>query len=342
MDISEQASEIAGRIRDSWDRISFEKAGDSWNLIGPDGDVLTGISFSSTASDAEERTVAAVDGSSAVVLDAGSFLIGAVRVATVVYDTPSSFSEPEVSETEIIFLDRENYRDIYSSEYEAAYGIAPPSVPDSFADIIQRIRSMREMRAASSLMRSVGPGGILMTDGALKADVDTPDEFFRSLAGEVDDLGVTLLGISKRSALSFARLPLMALLRRKGAELFPDSEWCCYLGESSLTTEHQLGAIHLARLNRLSDYVFRIDAYPEDRLLPESGVLAMLSRYSADPSYLGYPFPLAQVHNASIIRRSEAALLAHRIEEEAVARGMSPGEWEGLFMNFHDVLDRGV
>ncbi len=344
MSIEEQVPEFVASIVDSWNSIRFEEKGGLWNLHGPAGESLTGIRFFSyeRATGKNLPSVAAVDGSSVVILDAGSFLVGAVRVASVVYKSPLEAVEPAVSDTDVIFLSRENYEEIYTEEYTAAYGSQPPSVPDSFGDIVQRIRSMREMRTAVSALKSLKEGDILLTDGALKADVDTPDDFFKRLGKDARKRGVVLLGVSKKSGLSFGHFPLLALLRRQGSKLFPESEWACSLAGSSLKLEHQLGAVYLVRFSPLSSYVFRVDSYPEDALLPEHALLSALSLYCRDPAYLGYPFPLAQVHNASIIRMDDADAISHRIEEAAITGGISAEDWEAMFMDFHNVLDRGV
>lgn len=343
MNIEQQALEIAAEIRDSWGGLEFTSHGSKWSLRGPGGSVLDNISFSRYMVSEPDKypALAAVDGSSVVILDAGSFLIGAVRVATVLYNSPFEPADAVVSDTDIIFLSQKNHKKTYKREYLRAYGVEPPSVPDSFGDIIQRIRSMREMRAAVELMSSLKRGDIMLMDGALKADIDTPDEFYKKLEQRVADSEITLLGISKKSSLSLGHLPLAAVLKKKGMELFPDEEWFCPLYES-IRPDHQLGGIYLARMEGLSDYVFRVDAYPEDTPSVDPTVFSLLSLYSKDPTYLGYPFPLAHVHNASIIRRSDAEALAYRIEESAVSGGIKPADWAGMFMNFHDVLDRGL
>lgn len=346
MDISGQIQEIAGKIMASWNAVEFRKDGDKWNLSSPAGNELRGIIFSdySRTRASREPMVAAVDGSSSIILDAGSFLVGAVRVASVSYRSPLESVEPDVSDMEIFYITHENYREIYTKEYTDTYG-APPEpevIPESFGDIVQRIRSMREIKTAHSLIKTMEEGDIIMTDGALKADIDTPKAFLQKLGDESLARGVTLLGVSKRSGLSFGHLPLMSLLRKKAVDLFPDREWLCSLHGSSLITENQLGSINLVSFNRLSDYVFRVDAYPGDALTARPEVLSVLSAFSEDPGYLGYPFPLAQVHNASIIRRQEADALGYQIQEAGLAAGLSLTDWEALFMDFHDVLDRGV
>jgi len=346
MDISGQIQEIAGKIMASWNAVEFRKDGNKWNLSSHDGNELRGIFFTdySRARTSRQPTVAAVDGSSSIILDAGSFLIGAVRVASVKYRSPLETVEPYVSDMEIFYITHENYREIYRREYTDTYGSPPDPgfIPESFGDIVQRIRSMREIKTADSIIKTMEEGDIIMMDGALKADIDTPKAFLQKLGDESLTRGVTLLGVSKRSGLSFGHLPLMSLLRKKGSELFPNREWLCSLQESSLITENQLGSINLVSFNQLSDYVFRVDAYPCDALTRRPEVLSVLSRFSEDPGYLGYPFPLAQVHNASIIRKQEADAVAYRIQEAGLAAGLSLTDWEALFMDFHDVLDRGV
>ena len=343
MNLERQASDIASDIIKSWNSLEFTENGGKWSLKSADGSVINGLTFSDyhVQVPKEYPTIAAVDGSSVVVLDAGSFLIGATRVATVCYRSPHEPVDAAVSDMDVIFLNHENRKEIYAEEYEKTYGSVPPSVPDNLGDIIQRIRSMREMAAAIELMGSLKRGDILLMDGALKADIDTPDEFYKRLEEKVAEREITLLGISKKSSLSLGHLPLLAVLKRKGMELFPDKEWFCPLYRS-VRPDHQLGGIYLARLEGLSDYVFRVDAYPEDTPSVDPVIFSLLSLYSKDPAYLGYPFPLAQVHNASIIRRSEAEALAYRIEEEAISHGVRPKDWYAMFMNFHDVLDRGV
>jgi len=93
-----------------------------------------------------------------------------------------------------------------------------------------------------------------------------------------------------------------------------------------------------ARLAPTASHAFRIDV--ARGLEPAESVLGRLAGLSADPAFVGYPYPLARAHQAARVTGYDVADVRRDFRDALSRRGMSEEDVEVLFQDFHEVLNR--
>ena len=131
--------------------------------------------------------------------------------------------------------------------------------------------------------------------------------------------------------------PLIPAVQMLGDEKLPESKWY-YPLETASYGEKLFGKIYLAKLHSRSSYIFRIDLSLPEGVKPEEA-FGKLAYYADDPTYVGYPYPLARVHNDVAFSRAEVSDLKAMLRAGALENGMNPKEWQLTFQDFHEILD---
>ncbi len=281
----------------------------------------------------------ATDGGSAVLLDAGSFIVAAVRVGKASYlgRERQRASEPE---THLLYLSAADLEAAYSIMFGKTVGGEPPDMPRGLDEAVGRIRTLLEWKAVEdALLEGMQPGSVLAFDGALWAGIRGIGPMLSRIADKAGRDSIMLCGISKRSMLTRGSKPLIPIIQMAGDNVLPDQNWV-YPVRISGYSEKLFGQVNVAKLHPRSRYVFRTDlSLPKG--VNTGQALGMLSFHSNDPAYVGYPYPLARVHNDVAFSRSEVEDLRNLLRSEALRRGMDPKEWQLTFQDFHEVLDSG-
>ena len=83
---------------------------------------------------------------------------------------------------------------------------------------------------------------------------------------------------------------------------------------------------------------FRID-YKRADWTPADEVFGHLVAYADDASVPGYPYPLLAAHNQIRLTPAEITELRYMLQNRAIVEGLSQGDWELLFSDFHEALD---
>ncbi len=149
---------------------------------------------------------------------------------------------------------------------------------------LDSIREEDELKMTEKLAGEL-EDGIFLIDGVLP-DIELP---------------AAAIGISKSTSRSLNGYPLTPFIMRKGKELFPDKPWC-YSSEAGI----------FALFHPLSKYLFRL----EFSLDGARSLLKELLRYCNDPIYLGYPYPLALIHNDVAITYEIMADILYSLQRE--------------------------
>jgi hypothetical protein len=104
------------------------------------------------------------------------------------------------------------------------------------------------------------------------------------------DRGVTMVGVTKHTSLSWGGAPLLGVLEGLAAsELEPRSMWWAPVGRSSPSAGPGVQVV-VARLDPDARFAFRIDL-PGDVDAPTA--LSSLSALCDDAAFPGYPYPLS-------------------------------------------------
>lgn len=258
---------------------------------------------------------AAVDGSSAVLVDNGSAWVVAYRAAAV----PWPGARPVESAPQVAAALPAEAQAQADDAYARA-GLPSPAVrtADAFADAL---RSLSEHEAGLAAVASLPAGGLLLVDGAFYGLPAEADAAMARLAEACRVRGVHLAGVAKRSGIEGSGIPLVPALLAEAATRGIEGPWAVEAGPG----------VHVAKLHRAAQHAFRVDGDP--------ALLPLLAAMADDAVYAGYPYPLAKAHNLVALTGSHVRDLQARLDLELLRRGRAT---VGLARDFHDVLDANV
>ena len=297
----------------------------------PDGFPLTPMA------PAEPGTVWAVDGGSAVLADGRSFQVAAYRAARVRFAsgaTTLSESPPLV----VRALSRDEMEGIYRDQLELMETAPAERMPD----IPRPVDFLRECAEWQEVRRTVAeaqPGDLVLVDGSLHGGPLIPAGFVPQIHREATERGVCLAGVVKASTLFWGRnAPLVGLLKRRGDRELGLVPWTALISTDPSFARLYPGDIFVAHLAPTAPHAFRVDVARGPAGAPE--VLARLAGASADPAFVGYPYPLARAHQAARVSGYAATDLRRSFRDALSRRGMAEDDIETLFQDFHEVLNR--
>ena len=164
------------------------------------------------------------------------------------------------------------------------------------------------------------------------------EQMLERIVRKAKDGGIILCGISKRSMLTHKGHPLIPKVQIVGDDFHERKAWFLPLEIGSGYAEKEFGRVYVAKLHPYTNHAFRIDlALPEG--IGEAEAMGKLAALSNDPTYVGYPYPLARVHNDVAFDRSEVEEMRHLLRNLALEKGMDQKKWHLTFQEFHEVLD---
>ncbi|HIG63111.1 MAG TPA: hypothetical protein EYG25_00095 [Candidatus Poseidoniales archaeon] len=295
------------------------------------GSVAPGAEFAELAPEVPPALVAAVDGSSRMLLDGGAFAVVALRAGRVVVRDAEEVLEREAP-LEVRLLEADTFADKWSECYREATGRLPSEQPPDLQAALEWLRELAETEAALAALEALAiagaPGSLLLLDGALTSPHAPARDALRLVLDRADAAGVTVAAVAKRSSLARDGAPVLPALMRDS----PDGCWRTALDCDSL------GKSGAVRLNPASEWAFRLDVAGGDY----GTVAASLVALARDAVYPGYPWPLAQAHNLVLIDGDLTDALRQALQGAALEQGLAPGAWDVLFSDYHEVLDRSV
>lgn len=300
---------------------------------------LDELSFHIIKEEEPPGKVVAVDGGSATVVKGRSFLIGIYRVGAVIYQKGKRIDQ-RIIPLKLEIISQANLHQVYISAFWKLTGEEPSEAP-GIEKMLDRLRLFSEWRMAQELLEELERGDILLIDGSLKASIAPPYNFLIQFTQKAMNKGVHLIGVSKTSTLYWGdKAPLIPAVMKRGERFHPNSKWFCQLSDEQLhtTTSSYFGKIYVAKLKASSDFGFRIDVNRYDPV-DENLIFSYLSHLSSDPAFLGYPYPLAAVHNLSRITLSEIEDIRYKLQSKGFEKGISIADWDLLFTDFHEILN---
>lgn len=254
---------------------------------------------------------AAVDGSHAVLADTGSTWLVAVRAAGIGW--PGAAPPPPMR---VLAASADTAQaDIDAAFHQRGLPSPPVRSAEGFAEAH---RALSELDAATQAIHALPEGGLLLVDGALTQLPEPAQALADRILDRATASGIHVAGLSKRSGLAVRGVPLVPAIDAAGREGLPGASWWSPIPGNTAV---------VARLHGRGPHAFRVDA--------ETAVLPWLADLSRDAVYLGYPYPLAKVHNLVAISHKEARRLRERVE-----RGL--GRDAQHLQDFHAILDRNA
>ncbi|MFQ6003776.1 MAG: DNA double-strand break repair nuclease NurA [Candidatus Zixiibacteriota bacterium] len=300
---------------------------------------LNELSFKRIQERKLDGKVGAVDGGSATVVKGRSFLIGIYRSGSVIFHNGKRIKQKTLP-LKLEIISQADISKRYSSAYRDLTGEEPSEAP-GIEKMLDRLRLFSEWKLARGLLDELKEGDMLLIDGSLKASIAPPHNFLLKITQKAKERGIHLVGVTKTSTLYWGdRSPLIPAVVKIGERFCPDSKWFCQLSKEELHTKSMsyFGTIYVAKLKTSSDFAFRVDVNRFDQVDPTI-VFSFLSNLSGDPAFLGYPYPLAAVHNFARITKGEVEDIRYRLQSKALEKGISTADWDLLFTDFHEVLN---
>ncbi len=302
---------------------------------------ITKDSFHTYEPSEDKFKVGTVDGGSQRVLNGGSFIVGAYRAGALVFLGEQLVSNTPPPTVKIQSISFSNRKELYSESFQNLIGEPPNDYPRELMLVLQRLRAFEEWSVAQQLIDQLDCGDIILVDGSLKASINKQDILFQRIMERALKKGIHFVGISKRSTLRFNHAPLMRFIKQRGEQLFGKKQiWFCEIpdekGHSQL-----FGNRYIVKFHPKAAFVFRTDINRLDEVEP-AVIFGKIAQYCSDATYLGYPYPLAHIHNNVVINRALTEDIAYRLEAIAFEHGVSGYNWDLLFQNFHEILDKNV
>ena len=270
----------------------------------------------------------AVDGGQALVADARCLQVYATRAARVCW-----------AGGEAVVEDQGELRAWLVGLGESATALSHLGAPvpaDSVVDV-NLLREWGEWSAASECVSAATPGGMVLIDGDLAPDWRISPDWLPGVFDEADDRGVTVVGVTKHTSLSWGGAPLLGVLERMAVDLLgPDAMWWAPVARTSPSVGPGVMVV-VARLDPDARFAFRIDlpGYVDPEV-----ALPALSAISDDAAFPGYPYPLSSVDRLAACGSWVRTDMWSQIESLLGLAGVDPNVTERAFADRHRLMER--
>jgi len=294
----------------------------------------------------QEGTVAAVDGSNAMLLDAGCIAVALLRAAVCGYSRGSRRFR-SVTPLRLVSLGQEARDGSFASLYRECFGSDPEATvrddePERTAAVM---RDTLEYWVALRTADRLGRGDLLVLDGALRVSHASHEPVLVQLIRTCAKKGIHLCAVTKRTAITWGGgLPLVpaALSLAKSHSLTPP--WVLRIREEGLDLtpyrQWRHGATCVAALHPRSPLAFKIEV-PEpadDAALTQT--VSLLAGWADDGRVTGYPYPLLDAHRTARIPADALRQAKYDLLAGIGHSGSDPGRINALFGDLHDEFAR--
>ncbi|MDD1657680.1 MAG: DNA double-strand break repair nuclease NurA [Methanomicrobiales archaeon] len=294
----------------------------------------------------QEGTVAAVDGSNAVVVESGSFSIAAVRAAACGFsDGARAFRS--VTPLRLATLGREAQDRSFADLYQECFGAEPETRlsdedPDRAAAVL---RDTLEYWVALQAAERLSAGNLLVLDGALRVSHASHDPVLVRLMKTCAKRRVHLVAVTKRTAATWGGgFPLVPAAVALAASLSIPPPWVLPMDESRLDTtrfsQWKHGALCIAALHPRSPLAFKIEVPAPADQAEVRRIVSLLAGWSDDGRVTGYPYPLLDVHRTARIRADAVQQVKNDLMAGMGGAGLDLSRFRNLFGDYHGELER--
>ena len=288
-------------------------------------------------SSVDAGTIWAIDGGSTVVADGRSFQVAAYRVARVRFADGVTDAVESPPLTVRAVAGREMGR-LATEILTRLCGAEPERLPD----LPRPVDALREWAEWSEILRTVHGaerGDLVLVDGSLHGGPLVPPAVVRRVHDASTARGVGLAGVVKASTLFWGRsAPLVSLLKRRGDREVGPVRWAARISTDPRFGRLYPGEIFVGHLAPTAPHAFRVDVARGP--IDAGEVLGRLAAVSDDAAFVGYPYPLARVHQAARVTGYAVVDVRRAFRGTLSRRGMSEDDIETLFQDFHEILNR--
>jgi hypothetical protein len=294
----------------------------------------------------QDGTIAAIDGSNAMLLDSGCMQVALLRAAACGFsDGTRQFRS--VTPIRPVTLGQEARDGSFSGLYHECFGTDPEATvrDDEPARTAGIMRDTLEYRAALTTAERLGRGDLLVLDGALRVTHASHEPVLLRLIRTCAKRGIHLCAVTKRTAITWGGgLPLVpaALSLAKSYSTAPP--WVLRVGNDGLDVtpyrQWRHGVPCVAALHPGSPLAFKIEV-PEptgDDALGE--IISRLAGWSDDGRVTGYPYPLLDAHRSARIPADALQKVRNDLLAGMGRSGFDARRFQDLFGDLHDEFAR--
>jgi len=294
----------------------------------------------------QDGTLAAVDGSNAMLLDAGFLAVALLRAAVCGFSSGAR-SFRSVTPVRLATLGQEERDRSFSGLYRECFGTDPDSgirddEPERSAGIM---RDTLEYWVALQAAERLGRGDLLVLDGALRVTHASHEPVLLRLARTCAKKGIRLCAVTKRTSVTWGGgLPLVpaALALARASGITPP--WVLRIKEEGLDVtpyrQWRHGIPCIAALHPRSGLAFKIEV-PGPTGDDELGeMVSRLAGWSDDGRVTGYPYPLLDAHRTARIPADAVGQVKNDLLSGMARSGLDPRNARGLFGDLHDEFAR--
>ncbi|MGQ0743674.1 MAG: DNA double-strand break repair nuclease NurA [Acidimicrobiales bacterium] len=320
----EGLAEVASRLA-----VLLRGEGEVVARMGADGLVAEdNVAVRALARSQPPPQVWAVDGGQALVADARCLSVHATRAARVCF-ADGGCRVQDLGTLAVRLLGGGE-----DSRVALALGLDPATAVDA-----NLLRDHAEWEAVATCVEEAEPGSMVLIDGDLQADWRVAPAVLAIRAQRAAALGVTLVGVVKRSALARRGAPLIGQLETEAEELLgPRARWWVPVARSIEGAPFARRVV-VARLDPDSRYAFRIDLPMADDDRCE-GWLGQLSAVCDDAAFPGYPYPLTVADRLAACPTWVRADAGWELDNLLAAAGVPLATRDRAFADRHALMER--
>ncbi|RXE55070.1 hypothetical protein ABH15_12585 [Methanoculleus taiwanensis] len=296
-----------------------------------------------------EGTVCAVDGSNALLLDAGSFSAAVVRASASSYRGGVRHGRA-TTPMHLVAVHPDGCND----EFEALFSDCFASSPKALLyhdDPLQNAAVMRdtlEYWVALEMAGTLDAGDLILIDGTLRVSHASHDEILVRLMNLCNLRGILLAAVTKRTSLTWGGgYPIVPAAEGLAKKYGVPEPWFVRVSglEAILDRQQsrpwkQRGDQYIARLHHRSQRAFKVELPRYDSCETVATVFSGLAAYADDGRITGYPYPLLDAHLTTKIGKDAVDQIRQDLMRGMAEQGMSHREYVRLFGDYHDEFDR--
>jgi hypothetical protein len=290
--------------------------------------------------------IAAVDGSNAMLLDAGCLFVTLLRAAACGF-SGGTRQFRAMTPLRLMNLGQEARDLSFSGLYRECFGADPDSgirddEPERTAGIM---RDTLEYWAALRAIERLGRGDLLVLDGALRVSHASHEPVILDLVRITARKGIHLCAVTKRTAITWGGgLPLVPAALALAREYGTKPPWVLRLPAEGLDLtpypQWRHGIPCIAALHPGSPLAFKIEVPVPTGDGALHAIVSRLAAWSDDGRVTGYPFPLLDAHRTARIPADTVRQVKNQLLAGMGASGTDLRRYLDLFGDVHDEFAR--
>ena len=295
-----------------------------------------------------DRAVTAVDGSNALILNAGSFTVAALRAVASCYACGKR-TRRIITPLQLVSLGTDETGRDFCAMFEDCFGYAPgAALGEDPAQSAAVIRDTLEYGIALEMAHRMEDGDLLLIDGALRVSHASHDPVLEDLLKVCDTKGILLAAVTKSTSLTWGDgHPIVPAVAGLAGKYSVHGPWYTRLPVDGFLLDRQQqhmwqqrGNPYVALLHPRSQRAFKVDLpqhYAEEQV---QQTFSALAAYADDGRITGYPYPLLDAHLTARITIDVVERITHDLISHMERSGMNYRDYIAIFGDYHDEFNR--